>query len=102
MPPRYEADPVSDYEKVTFEVTDQDPSETDVQSGTIVEQDGLKRGLKTRHITLISISSVVGAGTFYGFGYALQLSGPLGSLIGFSITGITFLLDSSVDSDADM
>ena len=68
-------------------------SDNDIQQVEILnssnptEPGGLKRGLKTRHITLISISSVVGAGTFYGFGYALQLSGPLGALIGFSITG---------------
>lgn len=64
----------------------------DVQEGIVVEggellDGGLKRALKQRHVTLISLSSVIGAGAFYAFGYALYLSGPIGALIGFGITG---------------
>lgn len=59
----------------------------DVQNGIILE-DGLRRGLKGRHVTLISLASVIGASCFYGFGYALYLSGPLGALIGFGIIGM--------------
>lgn len=58
----------------------------DVQQGLIIE-DGLKRGLLSRHVSLISLASVIGASCFYGFGYALYLSGPLGALIGFSVVG---------------
>jgi amino acid transporter len=58
----------------------------EVQDGLFIE-DGLRRGLLGRHITLISLASVIGASCFYGFGYALYLSGPLGALIGFSIVG---------------
>jgi amino acid permease len=58
----------------------------DVQDGNIF-QDGLQRGLLGRHVTLISLASVIGASCFYGFGYALYLSGPLGALIGFGIVG---------------
>ncbi|CZR59981.1 related to amino acid transporters [Phialocephala subalpina] len=58
----------------------------DVQDGIILE-DGLRRGLLGRHVTLISLASVIGASCFYGFGYALYLSGPLGALIGFGIIG---------------
>jgi hypothetical protein len=53
----------------------------------IVIEDGLRRGLLGRHVTLISLASVIGASCFYAFGYALYLSGPLGALIGFSIIG---------------
>jgi amino acid transporter len=60
--------------------------QTDVQDGIILE-DGLRRGLLGRHVTLISLASVIGASCFYGFGYALYLSGPLGALIGFGIIG---------------
>ena len=59
---------------------------TEVQDGIVLE-DGLRRGLLGRHVTLISLASVIGASCFYGFGYALYLSGPLGALIGFSVIG---------------
>jgi amino acid transporter len=58
----------------------------DVADGIIIEN-GLRRGLLGRHVTLISLASVIGASCFYGFGYALYLSGPLGALIGFSVIG---------------
>lgn len=57
---------------------------TEVQNGFILEA-GLRRGLLGRHVTLISLASVIGASCFYGFGYALYFSGPLGALIGFGI-----------------
>lgn len=66
----------------------------DIQKGTvetredgIIIEDGLRRGLEGKHVTLISLASVIGASCFYGFGYALYLSGPLGALIGFGIIG---------------
>ncbi|KAN0090016.1 putative arginine permease [Hyaloscypha variabilis] len=63
--------------------------QVEVQDEIILE-DGLRRGLLGRHITLIPPASVIGAvraSCFYGFGYALYLSGPLGALIGFGIVG---------------
>jgi amino acid permease len=74
----------------------------DIQKGTveicesgIIIEDGLRRGLEGRHVTLISLASVIGASCFYGFGYALYLSGPLGSLVGFGIVGQLLKFDSS-------
>jgi amino acid transporter len=58
----------------------------DEQEGIIIEN-GLRRGLLGRHVSLISLASIIGASCFYGFGYALYLSGPLGALIGFGIIG---------------
>lgn len=58
----------------------------DVQDGVIID-DGLQRALLGRHVSLISLASIIGAGTFYGFGYALYLSGPLGALISYGIVG---------------
>jgi amino acid transporter len=75
---------VSNEKKSELETTEQQVD--DLQSDVIIE-DGLRRGLLGRHITLISLASVIGASCFYGFGYALYLSGPLGALIGFSIVG---------------
>ena len=67
----------------SFETVEQ-PS--DVQDGIIIE-DGLRRGLLGKHVTLISLASIIRASCFYGFGYALYLSGPLGALLGFGIVG---------------
>ncbi|RMZ85041.1 hypothetical protein DV738_g5, partial [Chaetothyriales sp. CBS 135597] len=53
--------------------------ESDFQ--TIIIEKGLRRGLLERHISLISLASVIGASCFYGFGYALYLSGPLGWVV---------------------
>lgn len=62
----------------------------DVQEGIVID-DGLRRALLGRHVSLISLASIIGAGSFYGFGYALYLSGPLGALIGFGIVGQSIL-----------
>jgi amino acid transporter len=55
-------------------------------SGDVID-DGLRRGLKGRHFVLISLGSVIGPGCFWGIGYAIMLSGPLGALLGFAIVG---------------
>lgn len=56
-------------------------------SGDVFD-DGLRRGLKGRHFVLISLGSIIGPGCFWGLGYAIYLSGPLGSLLGFGILGL--------------
>lgn len=57
-------------------------------SGDILD-DGLRRGLKGRHFVIIALGSIIGPGTFYGLGYAIYLSGPLGALLGFIIVGMS-------------
>ncbi|TXT16043.1 hypothetical protein VHUM_00546 [Vanrija humicola] len=47
----------------------------------------LSRGLKSRHLTMISIGGVLGTGLFLYTGAALQEGGPLGILLAFSIMG---------------
>ncbi len=64
-----------------------DSTEVRPESENIIIEAGLRRGLLGRHISLISLASVIGASCFYGFGYALYLSGPLGALLGFGIVG---------------
>ncbi|EXJ78582.1 hypothetical protein A1O1_08983 [Capronia coronata CBS 617.96] len=74
-----------------FEATDVPPDSNgpgrDV-SGDVID-DGLRRGLKGRHFVIIALGSIIGPGTFYGLGYAIFLSGPLGALLGFIIVGIS-------------
>ncbi|KAF2638801.1 AAT family amino acid transporter, variant [Massarina eburnea CBS 473.64] len=64
-------------------------------SGDILD-DGLRRGLKGRHLVIIALGSIIGPGTYWGIGYAIFLSGPLGALLGFVVVGISmwFLMQS--------
>lgn len=48
----------------------------------------VERGLKSRHIQFIALGGTIGTGLFLGIGTALQQSGPLSILLGYSITGI--------------
>jgi yeast amino acid transporter len=50
--------------------------------------DGVRRALKSRHLQMIALGGVIGPGTFYATGFALQYSGPVGSLIGYIIVGL--------------
>ncbi len=48
----------------------------------------LKRGLKPRHLTMISIGGAIGTGLFLGSGAAIHTAGPGGALIAYVIIGI--------------
>jgi D-serine/D-alanine/glycine transporter len=52
-----------------------------------MEQQELKRELKTRHIQLIAIGGTIGTGLFLGSGKAIQLAGP-SILLAYLIVGI--------------
>lgn len=52
-----------------------------------VEQNGLKRQLKSRHLAMISIGGVIGTGLFLGTGGALHNGGPLGLFLGYLVMG---------------
>ncbi|KAI0199753.1 amino acid permease/ SLC12A domain-containing protein [Astrocystis sublimbata] len=56
-------------------------------NGNIID-DGLQRGLKSRHLQMIAFGGVVGASIWYGTGTAVAYSGPLGALISFLIVGV--------------
>lgn len=51
----------------------------------------LKHSLKTRHVTMISIGGVIGAGLFVGSGTMISSSGP-GALISYIIAGLLIVL----------
>ncbi|KIY72604.1 hypothetical protein CYLTODRAFT_440506 [Cylindrobasidium torrendii FP15055 ss-10] len=55
------------------------------EHGSFTGKMDVKRGLKSRHIQLISIGGVIGTGLFIGSGRALVMGGPLSCLLAYSI-----------------
>ena len=51
----------------------------------------LSRSLKTRHIAMISIGGIIGAGLFVGSSAAIAAAGP-GIILSYLITGALILL----------
>src|SRR3954451_22345199 len=51
----------------------------------------LKRGLKQRHLTMIAMGGVIGAGLFVGSGVVIGEAGP-GAFLSYLITGIVIVL----------
>ncbi|GAA5805953.1 hypothetical protein HPULCUR_011480 [Helicostylum pulchrum] len=63
-------------------------SSSDISSLNPNEGDkGLKRTLKARHLTMISIGGVVGQGLFLSSGANLAKAGPAGLLVAYAIIG---------------
>ncbi|WP_323123123.1 GABA permease [Burkholderia alba] len=52
---------------------------------------GLGTGLKQRHVTMLSIAGVIGAGLFVGSGHAIAEAGPA-ALIAYGIAGLLVVL----------
>ncbi|MED3994599.1 GABA permease [Peribacillus frigoritolerans] len=54
----------------------------------MVDQDkSLQQGLKTRHMSMIAIAGVIGAGLFIGSGAVINATGP-GAIISYSLAGL--------------
>ncbi|KAL6890089.1 putative general amino acid permease [Trichoderma evansii] len=47
--------------------------------------EGLQQKLNTRHLTFISLGSVIGTGIFLGIGSALTTAGPVGLVLAFAV-----------------
>ncbi|KAI1158279.1 amino acid permease/ SLC12A domain-containing protein [Nemania serpens] len=56
-------------------------------NGNVIDE-GLQRGLKSRHLQMIAFGGIVGASIWYGTGSAIAYSGPVGALVSFIIIGI--------------
>src|SRR6187399_359387 len=56
-----------------------------------LEPTDLKRGLKQRHLTMIAIGGVIGAGLFVGSGVVMNQTGPA-AFLSYLITGILIIL----------
>ncbi len=55
------------------------------------ESTELKRGLKQRHLTMIAIGGVIGAGLFVGSGVVINETGPA-AFVSYAITGVLIIL----------
>src|SRR3954451_24370799 len=51
----------------------------------------LKRGLKQRHLTMIAIGGVIGAGLFVGSGVVINQTGPA-AFLSYAVTGVLIIL----------
>jgi aromatic amino acid transport protein AroP len=51
------------------------------------DNDGLKRGLKNRHIQLIALGGAIGTGLFLGIAQTIKMAGP-SVLLGYAIAGV--------------
>ena len=58
--------------------------------------DQLRRGLKSRHMTMISLGGAIGTGLFLASGGAIHSAGPGGALLAYAVIGVMvyFLITS--------
>src|SRR3954462_557992 len=57
----------------------------------MAESTELKRGLKQRHLTMIAIGGVIGAGLFVGSGVVINETGPA-AFLSYAVTGVLIVL----------
>lgn len=64
----------------------------------------LRKGLKARHLTMISIGGSIGTGLFLGSGAAIHSAGPGGALVAYALVGamVYFVMTSLGEMSAYM
>lgn len=80
--------------------TNQATSKTEATKG----KGELRRGLKSRHLTMISLGGTIGTGLFLASGGVIHSAGPGGALIAYAAIGIMvyFLMTSLAELAAYM
>ncbi|KMY55000.1 gamma-aminobutyrate permease [Bacillus sp. FJAT-27231] len=63
-------------------------SNQSLQNGAVSQNGELKKGLKARHLTMISLGGSIGTGLFLGSGFAIYSAGPGGALLAYLIIGV--------------
>jgi lysine-specific permease len=68
------------------------------------ETTGLKRSLKVRHLTMISLGGTIGTGLFLASGGAIHAAGPGGALLSYLVIGVMvyFLMTGLAEMGAYM
>lgn len=71
---------------------------------TDTETTGLKRSLKSRHLTMISLGGTIGTGLFLASGGAIHSAGPGGAILSYLVIGIMvyFLMTGLAEMGAYM
>lgn len=54
----------------------------------IKKESGLKRGMRSRHMFMISIGGVIGTGLFVSSGYTINQAGPGGAVLAYILGGL--------------
>lgn len=67
---------------------DQQQDQPDPDFQAIDPQSGVRRGLKTRHLSMMALAGIIGPGLLVGSGGALSAGGPASLLIGFAAVGL--------------
>jgi amino acid transporter len=80
------ADSKSNPDAFTHSAYSDTSNEADYQS--LDPESGVKRGLKTRHLSMMALAGIIGPGLLVGSGGALSGGGPASLLIGFGVIGI--------------
>lgn len=63
-------------------------SANSIQSTVTTPHNGLRRGLKARHIQMIALGGTIGTGLFMASGKAISGAGPGGALCSYAIVGL--------------
>jgi arginine/ornithine permease len=59
-----------------------------MNQSVMIKSQGLQRGMKERHVTMLAIGGTIGTGLFLGSGYVLSEAGPLGSILAYTVGGL--------------
>ncbi|KAG2234351.1 amino acid permease-domain-containing protein [Thamnidium elegans] len=88
---RDKTDIISDKQEYTPELTEE-ISRQQSRSGSLLtsepEKPRLKRALKARHLTMISLGGTIGTGLFLASGASVANAGPGGALIAYALIGL--------------
>ncbi|MEU2654869.1 amino acid permease [Streptomyces sp. NPDC007325] len=67
------------------------PARADRQDGSAAPAEGLSHGLKQRHLSMIALGGVIGAGLFVGSGAGIAAAGP-SIVVAYAISGVLVML----------
>src|SRR6478735_5436871 len=67
------------------------PAQADREDGSAAPSDGLSHGLKQRHLSMIALGGVIGAGLFVGSGAGIAAAGP-SIIIAYTVSGLLVML----------